>query len=70
MNFDQLHWVPEETKQALSKLRAERRHIAELKTDLADFLELAWFGAEHQRAWARTMAKSIQHELHQLGEEV
>ena len=68
--MNNLHWVPEETKQALSELRAERRHIAELKTDLADFRELAWFGAEHQRGWARMMVKSVEHELHQLGEEV
>ena len=68
--MNSLHWVPEETKQALSKLRAERRLIAELKTDLADFRELAWFGAEHQRTWAGHMVKSIEHELHQLGEEV
>ena len=69
--MNSLHWVPEETKQALSALRAERRHINELRADLADLREIFWHTSEPQRkAWALQMIKSIEHELRGLGEEV
>lgn len=69
--MNSFHWIDEDSKKAVADWRAENRHIAELKTDLADFREIFWHPQhDGQRAWAEMMIKSIEHELDQLGEEV
>lgn len=69
--MNSFHWIDEDSKKAVANWRAENRHIAELKQELADFREIFWAPAfPEQKSWALMMIKSIEHELDQLGEEV
>ena len=65
--MNSLHWMTEQDKQALATVRRERRYVAELNQDLADFRELAWFGVDQrQKDWAQMMVKSVEHELEEI----
>ena len=63
-----MFWQTTEEIEALAAFRADRRLREELLQELADFQEIFWHPIHpEQKAWARQMIKSIEHELDQLG---
>lgn len=63
----QLWRLDEQTQKAVAQHKRERRYIAELNQDLADFRDIFWHPQhDGQRAWAEQMIKSIEHELAEI----
>ena len=62
-----MFWQTKEDRDALLKLRRERRLRDELLIELKDFYEIYWSSNDHnKKTWAHHMIKSIENELSRL----